>query len=154
MIKAKLADMNGGWFIGNFKPSAHQTKDVEVAFKKHTKAEPWPRHYHKEAVEINLLTKGKMTIYTENAEGTVGENTPVNPGDIFIIEPGEVAEPHFLEDCEMIVIKIPSVVGDKFEVPKLSNDIVETPAGITRPLRGTIAMDVEGIQKSQSDSFE
>ncbi len=32
-----------------------------------------------------------------------------------VFEPYEVADPIFLEDCEVLVIKTPSVPGDKFE---------------------------------------
>lgn len=38
------------------------------------------------------------------------------PGDIFILHPGEIADPDFLEDCKIVVIKIPSIPSDKFEV--------------------------------------
>ena len=37
-------------------------------------------------------------------------------GDIFIIYPGEISDPVFLEDCEIICVKSPSVPGDKYEV--------------------------------------
>jgi hypothetical protein len=36
-------------------------------------------------------------------------------GDIFTIFPNEVADPVFLEDCEVITVKTPSVIGDKYE---------------------------------------
>jgi hypothetical protein len=35
-------------------------------------------------------------------------------GDIFVIGPWEVANPVFLEDCELVVIKTPSIIGDKY----------------------------------------
>ena len=35
-------------------------------------------------------------------------------GDIFLIQPNEIAEPKFHEDCVIICIKIPSVPGDKY----------------------------------------
>ena len=37
-------------------------------------------------------------------------------GDVFVIEPGEVAEPEFLEDCQLVCVKTPSLPGDKYEV--------------------------------------
>ena len=37
-------------------------------------------------------------------------------GQVFILEPWEVADPIFLEDCKVLVIKTPSVKGDKYEV--------------------------------------
>jgi len=35
-------------------------------------------------------------------------------GDVFKINPGEIADPVFLKDCELIVVKVPSVPGDKY----------------------------------------
>jgi quercetin dioxygenase-like cupin family protein len=102
---AKLADMKGGWFIGNFDPAAYKTDQFEVCFKLHPKGEKWPKHYHKEAVEINYLIRGSMTIQGELLEA----------GDIFIIDKHEVSDPEFHEDCEVIVVKTPSVPGDKYE---------------------------------------
>jgi hypothetical protein len=37
-------------------------------------------------------------------------------GDVFVIEPGEIAEPEFLEDCQLVCVKTPSLPGDKYEV--------------------------------------
>lgn len=37
-------------------------------------------------------------------------------GDIFVLYPDEVADPEFLTDCEILVIKVPSVKGDKYLV--------------------------------------
>ena len=39
-----------------------------------------------------------------------------NSGDVFIIYPNEIADPNFLEDCELIVVKMPSIINDKYEV--------------------------------------
>lgn len=96
----------GGWFVGDFAPSAHRTKDFEVCLKRHAKNEEWPMHYHKIATEINYLIRGKMTLRGE----------AFSSGDVFVLEPGEIVDPVFLEDCEMVVIKIPSVQGDKYIV--------------------------------------
>ena len=35
-------------------------------------------------------------------------------GDIFVIEPNEIADPKFLEDSEVIIVKLPSNTNDKF----------------------------------------
>jgi hypothetical protein len=40
----------------------------------------------------------------------------LNSGDVFVFEKGEVANPVFLEDCVVVVVKVPSIPGDKFEV--------------------------------------
>jgi len=96
----------GGWFVGNFEPSAFKTDAVEVCLKKHTKGEKWPKHYHKIATEVNYMISGKMTI----------QDTEFNAGDVFVIEPNEIADPEFLEDCELIVVKVPFARNDKYEV--------------------------------------
>lgn len=105
MMVRNISEFTGGWFIGNFEPSVHKTKDFEVCYKTHRVGEMWPVHYHK-GIEINYLIRGKMTI---------GEKTLLE-GDVFTIEPNEVANPIFLIDCELIVVKIPSDPGDKYFV--------------------------------------
>ena len=42
----------------------------------------------------------------------------LNSGDVFVFDKGEVADPIFLEDCKLIVVKIPSIPSDKFEIKK------------------------------------
>jgi hypothetical protein len=98
-------DMIGGWFIGDFEPSVLKTKDFEVCYKFHSKGEVWPKHYHKIATEINLLVSGKMKI----------RNQIIEPDTIFVFDPEEVADPEFLEDCFLVIVKTPSAVGDKYE---------------------------------------
>lgn len=106
MIKKHINDFFRGWLVGDFEPSLIRTKDIEVGVLNHKKDEEWPRHIHKEAVEYNYLIKGRMTL----------NEVEINEGDIFIIEKNEPAKPIFLEDCTVLVIKTPSVIGDKYEV--------------------------------------
>ena len=102
----KIKDMVGGWYIGNFEPTIYKTKAFEVSLKNHPKGEIWPKHYHKKAIEINLIVKGKMQL----------NDTFLKEGDIFVLDKMEVAVPNFLEDCLIICVKIPSVLGDKYIV--------------------------------------
>jgi len=102
----KLKDMKGGWYVGDFEPAAYKTSDFEVCYKKHPAGEKWDVHYHKHAIEVNYLVRGKMKI----------QETILNEGDIFILYPWEIADPTFLEDCEVVVVKSPSVPGDKIIV--------------------------------------
>ena len=37
-------------------------------------------------------------------------------GDIIVIHPDEIADPIFLEDTELIIVKTPSVKNDKYVV--------------------------------------
>lgn len=106
MKTAKLNDMWRGWFIGNFEPSVLKTDQFEVAFLSHKKGEIWPKHYHAVATEYNLLVSGRMTIC----------GTEMNSGDIFVLEPNEIADPVFHEDCLIVCVKTPSLPKDKYEV--------------------------------------
>ena len=104
----KIKDMKGGWYIGNFEPTAYKTKDFEVSLKDHPKGEVWPKHFHKEAIEINLIVKGEMRL----------NNVSLKQGDIFIIDKMEVVDPEFLKDCLIVCVKVPSVLGDKYVVER------------------------------------
>ena len=112
MIVRKIDEFTGGWLIGDFNPSVFKTKDFEVCYKKHAKDEAWPRHYHKWSTEYNVLLKGRMSIVVETPGA--GANYILRKGDVFIIQPGEVANPHFITDCELLIVKIPSWPGDKY----------------------------------------
>lgn len=103
----KEADMVGGWFVGDFEPTALRTSVAEVCLKHHRRGEKWPVHYHAIAVEVTLVVSGDMTINGER----------FGPGDGFVLEPGEMADPTFHTDCRVVVVKVPSVPGDKYGVP-------------------------------------
>lgn len=108
----KIKDMKGGWFVGDFDPSVLRTPDFEVAYKFHKKDEIWDSHYHKKAIELTYLIKGRMLM----------NGKELTSGDILVMFPYEVAEPIFLEDCEIIVVKAPSVEGDKYIVQRKIED--------------------------------
>ena len=105
MKLSNIKNMTRGWFIGDFEPSILRTKDFEVGLLTHKKGEVWPKHYHALSTEYNLLIEGSMTV----------QGTQINPGDIFIFEPMEIADPVFHEDCKVLCVKVPSVIGDKHE---------------------------------------
>ena len=104
MKVSRLEDMKGGWFIGGFEPSVHRTDQFEVSVKIHLAGEIWQPHYHKIAKEINVLVLGKMTL----------QETVLTSGDIFVFEPGEIADPVFHTDCTIVCVKTPSVSNDKY----------------------------------------
>jgi hypothetical protein len=110
-----IEEMVGGWFIGNFDPAILKTEHFEVGYKLHRKGEDWPAHYHT-GMEYNFLISGKMEICGEVLEA----------GALFTIESMEVAAPVFLEDCQVVVIKVPSLPGDKYIVDKESTDADQT----------------------------
>jgi len=106
MKKHDMAEFYRGWLIGNFEPSILKTEAFEVGVLTHAKGETWAKHYHKIGTEYNVLLKGQMQICGET----------INEGQVFILEPNEVADPVFLEDCVVLCVKTPSVPGDKYEV--------------------------------------
>ena len=60
MKVAKLSDMKGGWFIGNFEPSLYKTNDCEVAVKTYKKGDFEAAHFHKIATEYTIVASGKV----------------------------------------------------------------------------------------------
>lgn len=106
MEVSKLEDYKGGWFVGNFEPTAYKTDGFEVCYKHHTKGDAWDTHYHKVGTEINVLVEGSMTI----------QGRKLSTGDVFVIHPWEIADPVFLEDCTVLIVKTPSVPGDKYPI--------------------------------------
>lgn len=108
----RIENMKGGWFIGNFEPSVFKNPFFEVGYKVHEKGELWDHHYHEHLTEYNLLISGSMKICGKE----------LTAGDIFTIEPNEVADPVFHTRCMIITVKTPSVPGDKIIVPRLDNN--------------------------------
>jgi len=100
--------MKDGWFVGNFTPTSFSTPYFEVCYKFHKKDEFWDKHYHEKSTEINLLVSGSMMI----------NETIIKEGQIFVIEPHFVADPTFLTDCSLVVIKTPSNPNDKIVIKK------------------------------------
>ena len=111
MRKARIEDFHRGWFIGDFEPSILRTKAFEVGILTHKMGEYWAPHFHKEAIEYNVLISGDMSIV--HGDNTI---TYLKPGDVFAFEKGEVSEPMFHTDCKILVVKVPSVIGDKYNV--------------------------------------
>ena len=99
--------MQDGWFVGNFKPTAFHTTACEVAWKSHGAQSPWPKHLHQKVTEINFLVKGHMTAHIKEGGKSLQE------GDIFVLHPGEWIQPEFHTDCQLVVVKIPGIRGDK-----------------------------------------
>lgn len=104
--RAQLSQFKDGWYIGAFKPSLLPTKAFEVGFKVHKADSDWPAHYQEVATEYNFLAQGRMAI---------GEQI-FNEGDLFIVKPGQIVKPIFVSDCKLVVVKVPSLPGDKVVV--------------------------------------
>ena len=98
--------MTGGWLVGNFEPSLFKNTHVEVAHHTHDKGYIGDRHTHKIATELTYIVRGEL----------VASDHHLVAGDIFIYYPNEVADVEFLEDTDLVVIKWPSVVDDKYVI--------------------------------------
>jgi hypothetical protein len=106
MKSYRLNDMKGGWFAGNFTPTCLQTDAFEVACKKYSAGAHEKRHVHRVATEITLIAVGRVIMNGQ----TFGN------GDIVLLEPGEESDFQVLEDTLTVVVKTPSVIGDKYLV--------------------------------------
>lgn len=106
MDLSKLDDYFKGWVIGNFNPTLHATDQFEVAVKKYLTGEYEKRHYHKVAHEWTIIVTGKVEMNGESYAS----------GDIVHILPNESTDFLVIEDTTTVVIKMPSVPDDKFEL--------------------------------------
>jgi hypothetical protein len=91
-----------GWFIGDFDGAVHRTKDFEVTYQKNPRTQT-PSHIHKLAYEITLVINGRQIVNGEM----------FTSGDICVLEPGDISQIEYLEETEVITIKVPSVPNDK-----------------------------------------
>jgi quercetin dioxygenase-like cupin family protein len=105
----RLEDFKGGWVVGDFHPSLHRQKHVEVAVKHYKKGDVDKAHVHKIGTEITVVISGSAKM----------GSMLLLPGNVLVMEPGdpmpgdwEVQEDGTVTVC----IKHPSVPGDKYPV--------------------------------------
>lgn len=136
MRTSNIAGFKMGWFIGDFEPTLLRTPAFEVAHHFYKKGFVSTPHTHKVGTEYNyivtgsLVAKGGRKYYEHGGPFCIGasdsfdethmdrkmaEGLTLGPGDIFIYEPFDVADVTFLEDTNLIIIKTPSLPGDKYE---------------------------------------
>ncbi len=101
-----LRNMIGGWFIGDFTPSAWQTNAFEVAVKEYRSGDKESKHYHKIAIEFTVIVRGRVLM----------NGIEYGKGDIVRIDPGKATDFEALEDTITVVVKKPSVKEDKYIV--------------------------------------
>ena len=104
MRLSRLSDMTKGWFVGDFTPSVLKSDAAEVALKSYAAGTTESRHLHRIATEVTLIVSGRARM----------NETILNPGDIATIEPGEATDFEALTDVTTVVVKTPSVMGDKY----------------------------------------
>lgn len=104
MKASRLTDMKGGWFVGDFLPTCYKLPECEVACKYYKKGDNEDRHVHKVATEITVIASGHVVM----------NGVEYRTGDIILLEPGESADFNVLKDSITVVVKMPSVLGDKY----------------------------------------
>jgi quercetin dioxygenase-like cupin family protein len=100
----RLDDMVKGWFVGAFSPTAFSTDSCEVAVKQYSAGEKEGAHYHKVGTEITLILNGEVKMMGRKWQG----------GDIITISPNESTSFEAITDTTTVVVKTPSVDGDKY----------------------------------------
>ncbi len=106
MKKATLGEFKNGWFIGKFDPTLCATDYFEVAVKTYKSGDVDAAHYHKIAVEYTMVVVGEIEMNGEIFK----EN------EIIVVEPKEVVKFKSITDSKILVVKMPSVINDKFVV--------------------------------------
>ena len=106
MEHKKLGEMVKGWFVGEFEPCAFSTSECEVAVKRYQSGDIEKAHYHKIATEVTLILNGRVRMLSQEW----------GDGDIITLSPGDVTDFKAMTDVVTIVVKVPSVQGDKYEV--------------------------------------
>lgn len=96
--------MIGGWFIGDFQPTAVQTSAFEVAVKRYKQGDREAAHHHKLAEEITVIASGRVIMCGQE----FGE------GAIIHLARNDSTSFEALEDTITVVVKWPSVKGDKY----------------------------------------
>ena len=102
----KLSDFTKGWVVGDFEPSIIRTKEVEVSVRFYDEGYTEPAHVHKVATEITIIHDG---VYDMNG-------TMLKRGDVMVLNPGDPTAFKCIEAGSNTVIKMPSVIGDKYLV--------------------------------------
>ena len=108
MKLSKINQMTGGWFVGDFEPSILKTSQFEACVKYYSQGDREPSHFQKTAVEITVMINGQARM------GQV----VLNPGDIILLEPYEIADFEALTEVTLVALKTPSIPEDKV----LAND--------------------------------
>lgn len=106
MIQHRLSDMVGGWVVGDFEPACLRTAACEVACKHYDAGAHETAHVHRIATEVTVIASGRVTM----------NGRTLSAGDIVVVEPGEATDFTALEPTITVVVKLPSVAGDKYPV--------------------------------------
>ena len=100
----QIKDMIKGWFIGDFDQSVYKTKDVEVGLKEYLAGAYEPAHHHNVATEFTVIVDGIVEM----------SGKQFSKGDIIKIDPGVSTDFKALTNVITLIVKIPSVLNDKY----------------------------------------
>ncbi len=101
---AKLSQMERGWFIGDFSPTALRSTRAEVAVKRYWAGDREELHHHRLATEVTLVYEGTARM----------NQTQLSDGDIVVVEPYEAVDFEAITDVTTVVFKTPSAAEDKY----------------------------------------
>lgn len=101
-----INEFTKGWVVGDFSPAILNSKEIEVAYKTYQAGDNESKHMHQIATEITIVAFGRVCM----------NGTEYDQGDVVVIEPGEATDFVALTSCATVVIKSPSVLGDKYLV--------------------------------------
>lgn len=99
-----LSNMTRGWFVGNFSPTVVSSENCEVAIQRFKAGDKEAIHHHRVATEVTVILSGQAIMF----------GRPCNDGDIITIAPGEATSFEAITDVTTVVVKLPSVAGDKY----------------------------------------
>ena len=101
----RLEDFTKGWFVGDFKPAIIETEGVEVGIKHYAAGDHEASHHHRVAKELTAVVSGRVEMFGQE----------FSDGDIIEVHPGESTGFKALTDAVTVIVKLPSVRGDKYE---------------------------------------
>lgn len=100
----KIDQFIKGWLVGDFEPALFKTKEVEVGVKYYKAGDKEENHYHKIATEYSIVLRGSVRML----------NQTFKEGEIITVLPNIQNRFECIEDACVMVIKTPSVIGDKY----------------------------------------
>jgi len=99
-----VKDFTRGWILGAFLPSLFINNKFEVGIQRYKAEDIEARHIHKVAVEISVIVSGEVEM----------DGIRYKEDDIIYLEPGDSTDFKAITDAIITVVKIPSVIGDKY----------------------------------------
>ncbi len=103
MTKKNINDFLNGCIIGNYSNVLLNTKDFEISIQKYNKGMCDPSYYHKETLTYTVVLEGVIKFH----------KSIYYKDDIIEIVEWETVSFECLEDATLLIIKIPSIIGDK-----------------------------------------